>query len=105
MKKFFAPLLTAGTLLALLYTVHGYREQNEKLKSVLNSIAPNFLEGGDIAKANYMDSLNHLIDSLHDEAFNANSAMGRYELSLDHLKEINPKAAKQFNDYLTNETE
>lgn len=105
MKKFFAPLLTAATLLTLLYTVYGYREQNEKLKSELNSIAPNLLEGGDIAKANYMDSLNHLIDSLHDEAFNANSAMGRYELSLQHLEEVNPKAAKQFNDYLTHETE
>ena len=33
MKKFLGPLLTAGTLLALLYTVYGYREQNEKLKS------------------------------------------------------------------------
>ena len=33
MKKFFGPLLTAGTMLALLYTVYGYREQDEKLKS------------------------------------------------------------------------
>ena len=105
MKKFFGPLLTAGTLLTLLYTVYGYRQQNEKLKSELNAVAPGFLEGGDIAKANYTDSLTHLIDSLHDEAFNANSAMGRYELSLQHLEEVNPKAAKQFNDYLSNETE
>ena len=105
MKKFFGPLLTAGTLLTLLYTVYGYRQQNEKLKSELNAVAPGFLEGGDIAKANYTDSLTHLIDSLHDEAFNANSAMGRYELSLQHLEEVNPKAAKQFNDYLTHETE
>ena len=40
MKKFLAPLLTAGTMLALLYTVYGYREQNEKLKNELNTIAP-----------------------------------------------------------------
>jgi hypothetical protein len=37
--------------------------------------------------------------------FNAQSENGRYELSLDHLKEVNPKAAKQFEDYMTHETE
>lgn len=105
MKKFFGPLLTAGTMLVLLYTVYGYREQNEKLKSELNSVAPGFLEGGDIGKAQYMDSLTNLIDSLHDEAFIANNAMNRYELSLQHLEEVNPKAAKQFTDFLTHETE
>ena len=98
MKKFLAPLLTAGTMLALLYTVYGYREQNEKLKSELKTIAPNFLESGDIQKANTIDSLN-------DEIFNLQSMNGRYELSLQHLEEVNPKAAKQFNDYLSHETE
>lgn len=105
MKKFFGPLLTAGTLLALLYTVYGYREQNEKLKNELNTIAPGFLEGGDIEKAKYIDSLTNLIDSLHDEAFISNNTLGRYEISLQNLEEVNPKAAKQFNDFLTNETE
>lgn len=105
MKKFFGPLLTAGTMLALLYTVYGYREQNEKLKSELKSISPVFLEGGNIANANYTDSLTNLIDSLRDEYFIANNAAGRYELSLQHLEEVNPKAAKQFTDFLTHETE
>jgi hypothetical protein len=105
MKKFFGPLLTAGTLLALLYTVYGYREQNEKLKNELNTIAPGFLEGGNIGKANYTDSLTSVIDSLRDEYFIANNAMNRYELSLQHLEEVNPKAAKQFTDFLTHETE
>jgi hypothetical protein len=105
MKKFLAPLLTAGTMLALLYTVYGYREQNEKLKNELNTIAPGFLEGGDIEKAKYIDSLTNLIDSLHDEVFISNNTLGRYEISLQNLEEVNPKAAKQFNDFLTNETE
>ena len=98
MKKFFGPLLTAGTLLTLLYTVYGYREQNEKLKKEVTFISDSVL-------THNVDSLTHLIDSLHDEAFTANNAMGRYELSLQHLEEVNPKAAKQFNDYLTHETE
>lgn len=98
MKKFFGPLLTAGTMLALLYTVYGYRQQNEKLKKEVTFVSDSVL-------THNVDSLTKLVDSLNNEAFSANNAMGRYELSLQHLEEINPKAAKQFNDYLTNETE
>jgi hypothetical protein len=98
MKKFFGPLLTAGTMLALLYTVYGYRQQNEKLKKEVTFVSDSVL-------THNVDSLTKLVDSLNNEAFSANNAMGRYELSLQHLEEVNPKAAKQFNDYLTNETE
>jgi hypothetical protein len=98
MKKFFGPLLTAGTMLALLYTVYGYREQNEKLKKEVTFISDSVL-------THNVDSLTKFVDSLETEAFSANNAMGRYELSLQHLENVNPKAAKQFNDYLTNETE
>jgi len=98
MKKFFGPLLTAGTMLALLYTVYGYRQQNEKLKKEVTFVSDSVL-------IHNVDSLTKLVDSLNDEAFSANNAMGRYELSLQHLEEVNPKAAKQFNDYLTHETE
>jgi hypothetical protein len=31
--------------------------------------------------------------------------VGKYELALEHLYEVNPKAAKQFDEYLQNETE
>ena len=54
--------------------------------------------GGDIEKAN-------LIDSLHDELFNEKVQNGRYELSLEHLYEVNPKAAKEFDDFMAHETE
>jgi hypothetical protein len=54
--------------------------------------------GGDIEKAN-------LIDSLHDELFNAKVENGRYELSLQHLYEVNPKAGKEFQDFMEHETE
>jgi hypothetical protein len=51
------------------------------------------------------DVAQQIIDSLQDEIFNAQSINGRYELSLEHLKEVNPKAAKQFEDYMSHETE
>ena len=54
--------------------------------------------GGDIQKG-------QLIDSLQSELFNANNTIGRYELTLEHLKEVNPSAAKEFENYLNHETE
>jgi hypothetical protein len=54
--------------------------------------------GGDIEKAN-------LIDSLHDELFIQKVQNGRYELSLEHLYEVNPSAAKEFDDFMAHETE
>ena len=95
MKKFLGPLLTAGTLLTLLYTVYGYREQNEKLKSERDGLTKPMGGGNN----------QNIVDSLQEELFLLQTQNGRYELSLQHLEEINPKAAKQFNDYLTNETE
>ena len=101
MKKFLAPLLTAGTMLALLYTVYGYREQNEKLKTEREALTKHMVDSHTISGGNNQN----IVDSLQEELFLLQTQNGRYELSLQHLEEINPKAAKQFNDYLTNETE
>jgi phage terminase large subunit GpA-like protein len=49
--------------------------------------------------------LQSTIDSLNSEAFILQTQIGRYELSLEHLYEVNPKAGKQFDEYLNNETE
>jgi hypothetical protein len=54
--------------------------------------------GGDIEKA-------QLIDSLHDELFQSKVQNGRYELSLQHLYEVNPSAAKEFTTFMEHETE
>ena len=56
------------------------------------------LVGGDIQKANTIDSLNEEIFILHTQ-------LGRYELSLEHLYEVNPKAGKQFTEFMEHETE
>ena len=45
------------------------------------------------------------IDSLATENFILKTQNGRYELSLEHLYEVNPKAAKEFDEYLQNETD
>ena len=72
--------------------------QQKQLATLRQQPKIEVIQGGDIAKA-------QLIDSLHDELFNANNTIGRYELTLEHMKEVNPKAAKQFDDYMAHETE
>ena len=52
-----------------------------------------------------VDSLMNIADSLHDELFMSKVQNGKYELSLEHLHEINPKAGKEFTEFMENETE
>jgi hypothetical protein len=52
-----------------------------------------------------VDSLMNITDSLHHELFISKAENGRYELSLQYLYEVNPKAGKAFDDYMRNETE
>jgi len=54
--------------------------------------------GGDIEKTNTIDSLN-------SELFILQTQIGRYELSLEHLYEVNPKAGKEFTEFMEHETE
>lgn len=61
--------------------------------------------GGDIQRGKLIDSLQNRSDSLYDELFNAKVENGRYELSLEHLYEVNPKAGKAFQDFMEHETE
>ena len=61
--------------------------------------------GGDIQKGMLIDSLQNRCDSLYDELFIEKVQNGRYGLSLEHLYEINPKAGKQFTEFMEHETE
>jgi hypothetical protein len=86
-----------GMSFALVMLVINYFQQRE-LTQLRAGQKIEVIVGGDIAKAN-------LIDSLNDELFNAKVENGRYELSLQHLYEVNPKAGKEFQDYMEHETE
>lgn len=44
-------------------------------------------------------------DSLREELFINKVDIGRYELTIDHLKEYDPKAYKEFDRFLSHETE
>jgi hypothetical protein len=96
MKRYINPLLTFGTTMALLYVIYGQNEQLTKLESEQVKVY-------NVPLA--VDSLQNIIDSLETETFSTQSINGRYELSLEHLRKVNPKAAKQFEDYMSHETE
>jgi hypothetical protein len=49
--------------------------------------------------------LNARIDTLTSDLFIEKVTNGRYELSLLHLMEVNPKAGKEFNNFMEHETE
>jgi hypothetical protein len=72
--------------------------QQKQLATLRQTPKIEVIQGGDIAKA-------QLLDSLHDELFNANNMIGRYELTLEHMKDVNPKAAHEFEQYMSHETE
>ena len=96
MKRYINPLLTFGTNMALLYVIYGQNEQLTKLES----------EQVKVYKVPVaVDSLQSIIDSLEAETFSAQTQNGRYELSLEHLYEVNPKAGKEFSNFMELETE
>ncbi len=61
--------------------------------------------GGDIQKAQTIDSLSNLSDSLRNEVFVSGVQLARYEMALELLKESDKKAADKFELILTTQTE
>ena len=51
------------------------------------------------------DSIQHVADSLYWELFPAQIELGRYQVAYEIFAERNPKAASQFGDIISNETE
>ena len=62
-------------------------------------------ENSVVVSAPKIDSLQSVIDSLQTETFLLQTQNGRYELSLEHLYEVNPKAGKEFTEFMETETE
>ena len=74
-----------------------YRELSQKTQTKIL--------GGDISKTKTIDSLQHLVDSLHAETFSTSIELGRYEIAYKIFMERNPKAASQYGDIISEETE
>jgi hypothetical protein len=93
MKKFINPLLSLGTAAALLGAIYFQNQEIDSLKKqtpIQNMVGSNN---------------QNIVDSLQEEIFMLQSQNGRYELSLEHLYEVNPKAGKEFQNFMEHETE
>jgi hypothetical protein len=86
-------------LVVVFGVITGY--QNYKINTLESQSKIEVLVGGDIVK----DSLIKLTDSLNDELFIRHIENGRYELTFEHLKEVNPKLGKEMEEWMAHETE
>jgi hypothetical protein len=86
MKQYINPILTACSLLALLTTIYFQNERINQFKVEVKS-------------------LQSTIDDLRNENFINHVQLDRYELTLDHLQQVNPNAALQFVNFMNHETE
>jgi hypothetical protein len=51
------------------------------------------------------DSIRHTSDSIHQWVFALDVELSRYQRCFEHLEEVNPAAAKEFDRYYSLETE
>ena len=79
--------------------------QQKELAKLRSEKKIEVLGGGDIAKAQTIDSLQKVVDSLHAENFPCQIELGRYQVAYQIFMERNPKAAKQYGDIISQETE
>jgi hypothetical protein len=89
MKKYIGAALSIGTILLLFYTMFDLREQVKQVEVLEKQL----------------DSVMVLKDSLYDVSFGAQVENGRYELGINYLESVNPKAADQLKTYIGHETE
>ena len=84
--QYIKPILTTFSVGLILFTMY---TQNTKITELKTAVLKQ----------------EKVIDSLQTKVFQVQTLNGQYELTLDHLKEVNPKVAQQFQDYLLSETE
>ena len=86
MKKYIGAILSLSSIGMLFYIIF---DQQHQIK-ILTSTKPN------------MDSVQYIIDSLHDENFIQHTELDRYDIAIERLKENYPQAAEQFDECLKN---
>jgi hypothetical protein len=86
MKKYIGAALSLSSIGMLFYIIFDQKHQIQ----TLTSTRPN------------IDSIQHVVDSLHDENFIQHTELDRYDIAIEKLRENYPQAAEQFDDCLKN---
>jgi uncharacterized protein involved in exopolysaccharide biosynthesis len=89
MKKYIATALSLGTITLLFYTMFDLKNQVKQVEVLQKQL----------------DSVTAVKDSLYDVSFEAQVENGRYEVTFEHLKEVNPKVAQELENFMSHETE
>ena len=89
MKKYINGILSIGTVTLLFYTLFDLKNQVKQVPMLQHQL----------------DSVTIQLDSLSLINFENEVQNGRYEITLEHLKENNPKAAKEFEEFMNSKTE
>jgi hypothetical protein len=89
MKKYIGAILSIGTVAMLFYTLFDLKNQVKQIPVLQHQL----------------DSVTIQLDSLSLINFATEVENGRYEITLEHLKETNPKAAKEFEEFMNTQTE
>lgn len=88
-KTYYLHLLMVGFALSFLSTIVHYQN----------------LKGEVVILNKELDSLQSVKDSLHEINFMNEVNFNRYDMTLEHFKEVKPSLAKEFEDYLSDQTE
>jgi|APGre2960657373_1045057.scaffolds.fasta_scaffold13307_3 hypothetical protein len=89
MKKYITAILSIGTISLLFYTLFDLKNQVKQIPVLQHQL----------------DSVTIQLDSLSLINFQNEVQNGRYEITLEQLKETNPKAAKEFEEFMNSKTE
>lgn len=95
-----AKYLTIGGALSLMTICYFQQKENAKLRVQTKQPIANI---DSLVHAN--DSLQHLSDSLYSENFPCQIELGRYQVAFTIFAERNPKAAEQYAEIISSETE
>jgi hypothetical protein len=95
--------IVAVVFIFVLGLIIGY--QNNKIKELESQEKIEVYIGGDIEKGRIIDSLQNMIDSLHDENYPCQIELNRYQIAYQIFLKRNPKAAQQFGNIISEETE
>ena len=89
MKKYITAILSIGTITLLFYTMFDLKNQVKQIPVLQHQL----------------DSVTIQLDSISLINFQNEVQNGRYEITLEQLKETNPKAAKEFEEFMNSKTE
>lgn len=89
MKKYINAVLSISTIGLLFYTLIDLRKQVKQVEVLQFQL----------------DSVIVKLDIQHDLNFATQVENGRYQMFLEHLKEVNPKAADEFENFTARATE